>query len=206
MTYVSSVYSLKINSLDGFSDLLGEFDNHVCLHVNIATKTGYTPKTKKLWSYARTAKHLYELQQLHDMFSGHGFSVIGYPCGQFGGMENGNNEEILHNIRTTYPFVTFPVTEKIEVNGPNEHAIWSFLKGNQVRAIDDNPADNSELAIAGQNRAGQSVMRIPNNYEKFLTSRDGRCYWRFNWSESAISEKSIVVGSPSVIEIIREIL
>lgn len=204
--YVDSVYSLKIDAIDGFSDLLSELDGYVCLHVNIATKTGYQPKTKKLWSYARTAKHLHELQQLHELYSDRGFSVIGYPCGQFSGMESGSNEEIFTNIKQTYPFITFPITEKIDVNGPNEHKVWAFLKGNQVRAIDDNPADNSAAASAGQNRAGQSVMRIPNNYEKFLTDRNGRCYWRFNWSESAISTKSIVVGSPSIRDIIEEIL
>lgn len=204
--YTNSVYSLKINSIDGFSDLLAEFDGYVCLHVNIATKTGYEPKTKKLWSYARTAKHLHELQQLHDMYSARGFSVIGYPCGQFSGMEAGDNDEILKNIKDVYPFITFPIAEKIDVNGINEHKVWAFLKGNQVRAIDDNPADNSQAAAMGQNKAGQSVMRIPNNYEKFITDRSGRCYWRFNWSESAIADKSIVVGSPSIREIIEEIL
>lgn len=205
MMYVNSIHEIQINHLDGTPDMLKDLSGYVCLHVNIATKTGYTPKTKKLWSFARTAKHLFELQQLHEKFKDKKFSVIGYPCNQFSEMENGSNEEILLNIKTNYPFVSFPISQKIEVNGTNEHDVWKFLKGNQVRAYDDTAADTSNAASVGQNKAGGSVMRVPNNYEKFLTNREGRHYWRFNWSESPISQ-SVVVGSPSIIEIIEEIL
>lgn len=202
---VLSVHDIRISSIDGKEHMLAEFSGYVCLHVNIATKTGYVPKTKKLWSYARTAKHLFELQKLHEMFKDNKFTVIGYPCNQFHNMEQGTNEEILENIKSTYPFVTFPISEKINVNGPDEHDVWRFLKGDQVRAVDDTAADTSKLANDGQNKAGGSVMRIPSNYEKFITNRHGKQYWRFNWAESPISP-ALTVGSPSVIEIIKEIL
>lgn len=205
MTY-GSVHQIQISALDeSTDDLLGPLLGHVCLHVNIATKTGYLPKTKPLWSWARTAKHLYELQQLHDMFRGKNFAVIGYPCNQFGEMEQGTDREILENLKTNYPFVTFPITTKVDVNGPAKHAVWKYLGGDEIRAVDDTAADTSKTAATGQNIAGGSIMRIPNNYEKFLTNRAGRNYWRFNWGDSPIGP-AVAVGSPSVVEVISEIL
>ena len=205
MTF-TSVHDIQIGALDeSTDDLLGPLLGYVCLHVNIATKTGYKPKTKPLWSWARTAKHLYELQQLHDMFKGQNFAVIGYPCNQFQEMEQGTDEEILYNLKANYPFVDFPISKKVDVNGPHKHAVWKYLGGDEVRASDDTAADTSQTAVAGQNRAGGSIMRIPNNYEKFLTSRSGRNHWRWNWGDSPLGS-AVAVGKPSIIEVIGELL
>ena len=206
MNNVSSVYEIPIRSLDGSTNtLLKSLEGFVCLHVNIATKTNYQPKTKKVWSYARTSKHLYELQQVHNLYKHKNFSVVGYPCNQISDMELGSDDEILKNIQDNYPFVTFPISHKVEINGQNEHPVWTFLKGGQIRAVDDTPADTSVAASNGQNKAGGSIMRIPNNYEKILTTRSGQLDVRFNWAESPISE-SIVLGYPSIREMIERIL
>jgi len=138
------------------------------------------------------------------MFSDKGFSVVGFPCNQFGEMEPSNNEDISQFISEAYPFVTFPITEKVEVNGPNEHQIWSFLKGDTVRAFDDNKADGSDRAADGQNLAGQAIMRIPHNYEKFMVSRDGQQVGRFNWADLPLAEKPLAAGSSwTVIEAVK---
>jgi len=100
---VTSVYSIKINSIDGTGDLLSSVKGNVCLFVNIASKAGYQPKCSKLWSHARTTRQLWELQKLHEMFDG--FSVVGFPCNQFGGMEPLGNIEINDFIKKFYPFV-----------------------------------------------------------------------------------------------------
>lgn len=206
MSKIDSLFNIPINSLDFKTDnLLGELDGFVLLHVNIATKTGYTPKTKNLWSYARTAKSLWELQKLHEMFAHKNFSIVGYPCNQFNSMEQGTNEEILRNIKQNYPFVTFPITEKVDVNGKNAHDLWKFLNGQQIRSIDDTLANTSENAQAGQNKAGEPTMRIPNNYEKFISDRNGKNYRRFNWADSPI-DISVTVGTSSIIDSIGEIL
>jgi glutathione peroxidase len=206
MSHIDSLFDIKIRSLDLSTDnLLGELEGFVLLHVNIATKTGYKPKTKGLFSYARTAKSLWELQKLHEMFNHKKFSVVGYPCNQFNGMEQGTNEEILKNIKQNFPFVTFPISEKVNVNGQDAHNVWKFLNGEQIRSVDDTLADTSENASIGQNKAGAPIMRVPHNYEKFLTKRNGGHYRRFNWADSPLYG-SVTVGTSSIIDSIHELL
>jgi len=206
MSHINSLFDIKISSLDLSTDnLLGELEGFVLLHVNIATKTGYKPKTKSLLSYARTAKSLWELQKLHEMFNHKKFSVVGYPCNQFNGMEQGTNEEILKNIKQNFPFVTFPISEKVDVNGKDAHNVWKFLNGVNIRSVDDTLADTSENAFMGQNKAGEPTMRVPHNYEKFLTDRRGGNYQRFNWADSPI-RGSVTVGTSSIIDGISELL
>ena len=199
-----SVFNMPIKSIDGTFDVMDSVRGKVCLFTNIVTKAGYEPRCSPIWSYARAARQLWELQQLHEMFSDKDFSVVGFPCHQFGDMEPSDNEDINQFISEAYPFVTFPITEKVEVNGPNEHQIWSFLKGDILRAFDDNKADGSDKAAAGQNLAGQAIMRIPHNYEKFMVSRDGQQVGRFNWADLPLSEKPLAAGSSwTVIEAVK---
>jgi glutathione peroxidase len=197
---IVSVYSLKIKSIDGQDDILSSVDGKVCLFVNIVSKAGYEPKCSKVWSYARTMRQFWELQQLHELF-GEDFSVVGFPCNQFYKMEPLDNEQINAFIKETYPFVTFPITEKIDVNGPNEHPVYTYLKGPETRRKDDTRADNSESASAGQNLANQAISRIPSNFEKIIVSREGQHVMRFrftNWpmaDESLINESDLTIKS-----------
>lgn len=201
---IKSVFDMPIKSIDGTFDVMDSVRGKVCLFTNIVTKTGYEPKCSPVWSYARAARQLWELQQLHEMFADKGFSVVGFPCNQFGEMEPSDSEDINQFISEAYSFVTFPITEKVEVNGTNEHQIWSFLKGDIVRAFDDNKADGSDKAAAGQNLAGQAIMRIPHNYEKFMVSREGQQVGRFNWADLPLADKPLAAGSSwTVIEAIK---
>jgi glutathione peroxidase len=201
---VTSVFDIPILSVDGSVNVMDKIRGNVCLFTNIVTKTGYSPKCSPIWSYVRAAKQLWELQQLHEMFADKGFSVVAFPCNQFGEMEPAGNSDIAQFVSDAYPFVTFPITEKVEVNGPNEHQIWSFLKGDVIRAFDDNKADGSDRAADGQNLAGQAMMRIPHNYEKFMVSRDGQQVGRFNWADLPLAEKPLAAGSSwTVVEAVK---
>jgi len=204
---MDNVYSIKIKSLNGEEDFLGQHDGKVTLMVNISSKFGYKPQCSPLWSYVRTSRNLWELQKVHDEFKDRGFSVIAFPCNQFGKMEPGSNEEINNFIKTNYPFVTFSISEKVEVNGKNEHEVFSFLKGKEKRAYSDTTADGTEAASIGQNLAGQAIARIPHNYEKFLISRNGIVVSRFNWQDMPLDEEPRVMGAGWTIrEAIDELL
>jgi len=192
--FPDSVYDIKINGLNGDTDILSLRKNKISLFVNIATKCGYSPTCSPVWSFARTSKQLWELQKVHEMYSEHGFSVVGFPCNQFGEMEPSANEEIHQFISKNYPFVTFPISEKIDVNGQNEHLVYNYLKGPEIRNHDDSTADMSDAAKRGQNLAMQAMMRIPHNWEKFLISVEGKSIARFNWQDTPLAEKPLYAG------------
>src|SRR6188508_937265 len=134
-----SVYEIPIAKLDGSPDLLGPEAGHATLMVNVASKCGLTPQ--------------YEgLERLHEKYADRGFSVLGFPCNQFLEQEPGTAEEIATFCSTTYG-VTFPLYEKIEVNGDDRHPIYDEL----TKVADDKGHDGD----------------IRWNFEKFLLSPDG---------------------------------
>jgi glutathione peroxidase len=202
-----SLYSFTASSIDGRENYLAEFKGKVTLVVNIASKFGYEPHCSKLWSYARTCRQLWQLQTVHNEFKDRGFSVLAFPCNQFGSMDPGSNEEISNFIKTNYPFVNFPIFEKVEVNGKNEHELYSNLKGLEKRNYSDTTADGTAQALAGQNLAGQAVARISHNYEKFLVGKDGTMIARFNWQDMPLDEVPRIQGAGWTIrEAIDEVL
>ncbi|MFM9003843.1 MAG: glutathione peroxidase, partial [Acidimicrobiaceae bacterium] len=102
-----SVYNTKIAGLSGQADLLSSLKGSVTLVVNVASKCGLTPQYTAL-------------EALHEQYSAQGFSVLGVPCNQFGAQEPGSAAEIATFCSTSYG-VTFPMSEKIEVNGAGRH-------------------------------------------------------------------------------------
>jgi glutathione peroxidase len=140
-----SVYDTSLNSLDGDQGILGEQKGNVTLLVNVASFCGLTPQ--------------YEgLERLQKTYADRGFSVVGFPCNQFLGQEPGSAEEIEQFCSTTYG-VTFPLMEKIDVNGDDRHPIYAEL---------------TEKADAEGN-AGD----ITWNFEKFLLSPKGEIVARY---------------------------
>src|SRR4030088_1947752 len=141
-----SVYDdVSIAALDGSQLDLSQFKGTATLVVNVASRCGLTPQ------YAG-------LEQLHERFKGKGFSVLGVPCNQFGGQEPGSPEEIATFCSTSYG-VTFPLTEKVDVNGEGRHPLYS-----QLTSVDD-----------AEGAAGD----IQWNFEKFLISPEGEIVARF---------------------------
>ncbi len=108
-----SLYDVPLRTLSGEPASLGDHTGKALLVVNVASKCGLTPQ------YAG-------LEELHERYADRGFSVLGFPCNQFFGQEPGTNEEIATFCSTTYG-VTFPMTEKVEVNGPDAHPLFQRL-------------------------------------------------------------------------------
>lgn len=140
-----SVYETKIAGLTGENDLLNSIKGSVTLVVNVASKCGLTPQYTAL-------------EALQKEFSAQGFTVLGVPCNQFGAQEPGSASEIETFCSTNYG-VTFPISEKIEVNGTGRHALYQAL----TQVTDD------------EGHSGD----IRWNFEKFLVSRDGAVVSRF---------------------------
>jgi len=108
-----AIYDVPINSLDGTPFDLGSFADKTVLVVNVASRCGLTPQYGGL-------------EALQSRYSERGFSVIGVPCNQFGEQEPGSAEEIATFCSTTYG-VSFPMTEKVEVNGDGRHLLYEEL-------------------------------------------------------------------------------
>jgi glutathione peroxidase len=140
-----TVRDIPVKTLAGQPSSLADVDGTTLLVVNVASKCGLTPQ------YAG-------LEALHERFADRGFSVVGFPCNQFGGQEPGSAEEIATFCSTTYG-VSFPMFEKIEVNGPERHPIYTELTAT---------AD-------AEGEAGD----IQWNFEKFLVGADGAVIARF---------------------------
>ena len=151
-----TVYDFVVTAANGEEKKLQDYKGQVLLIVNTASKCGFTPQ--------------YEgLQTLYEKFSGRGFSVLGFPCNQFGHQEPGTNEEIQNFCQVTYQ-VTFPVFAKVDVNGNEAHPLFKYLK----------------QAVPGVLHSES----IKWNFTKFLINRNGEVIKRYapQTSPEAISE------------------
>jgi len=140
-----TIYDIPIRTLSGEPSSLADLKGKTLLLVNVASKCGLTPQ------YAG-------LERLHERFADRGFSVLGFPCNQFMGQEPGTPEEIAEFCSMTYG-VTFPLFEKIDVNGDARHPLYGAL---------------TEVADA-EGKAGD----IQWNFEKFLVDPNGEIVARF---------------------------
>lgn len=141
-----SMFSTKIKGLTTDGDVLADLAGKVVLVVNVASQCGLTPQYSGL-------------EALHEELSPRGFSVLGVPCNQFGGQEPGSAEEITAFCSTNYG-VTFPLTEKVDVNGPQRHALYQ-----QLTTTADADGHSGDVRW---------------NFEKFLVARDGAVLARFS--------------------------
>jgi len=140
-----SVYDHSAKTLDGQDVSLADYRGQVLLIVNTASKCGFTPQYEGLEALYRTYKD-------------QGFTVLAFPCNQFGAQEPGNAEEIASFCSLTYE-VTFPVLGKIDVNGPSAHPLYAYLKHEQKGLL--------------------GTEAIKWNFTKFLVGRDGEVVERF---------------------------
>jgi glutathione peroxidase len=140
-----TMWDAPIHTLQGTATTLAEFRGKALLLVNVASKCGLTPQ------YAA-------LEALHEKLAPRGFTVIGFPCNQFGAQEPGTAKQIEAFCSATYG-VTFPMTEKVDVNGAGRHPIYRALT-----AVAD-----------ASGHAGD----IRWNFEKFVVSADGSRITRF---------------------------
>ncbi|MCB5363087.1 glutathione peroxidase [Pusillimonas sp. CC-YST705] len=142
---MSDFHSLQARAITGESVDFSSFRNQVALVVNVASKCGFTSQ--------------YEgLEALYQEYKDQGFVILGFPCNQFGHQEPGNAVEILAFCATTYK-VSFPLFEKIDVNGPKTHPVYAWLKEQKPGILD--------------------TEAIKWNFTKFLIGRDGQVIDRF---------------------------
>ena len=140
-----AIHDHEIRRLDGTPLDLGDLRDKATLIVNVASKCGLTPQYE-------------QLERIHERYAPQGFTVLGVPCNQFLGQEPGTPEEIATFCSTTYG-VTFPLTEKVDVNGDERHPLYDELT--QVPDADGKDGD------------------ITWNFEKFLVAPGGEKVIRF---------------------------
>ena len=140
-----SIFDLELNALDGTPAVLDNARGKVGLFVNVASKCGLTP-------------HYTGLQELYEKYGSDKFTVVGFPCNQFGAQEPGSAEEISEFCSLNYG-VTFPLSEKLDVNGDDRHPLYAEL----TKAADADGKDGD----------------ISWNFEKFLVGTDGDVIARF---------------------------
>jgi glutathione peroxidase len=139
-----SIYDFTAKSLAGEEVPLRRFEGQVLLIVNTASACGFTPQYRGL-------------EALHQQFSPRGFAVLGFPCNQFGGQEPGDAGQIANFCESNYA-ITFPMFNKIDVNGGNEHPLYKYLK---------------------HEKSGLLGPSIKWNFTKFLVDRSGKVVGRY---------------------------
>ena len=133
-----SFYDLTINAIDGKVMNMADYKGKYVLCVNVASKCGYTPQYE-------------DLEKLYEQYQGK-LVIVGFPCNQFLGQEPGTSEEIVSFCQKNYG-VTFPLTEKIDVKGKNQHGIYQWLTQKSLNGVADG--------------------NVKWNFHKFLISPEG---------------------------------
>jgi glutathione peroxidase len=136
---MAGIYDFSARSLAGEQVALKRFEGQVLLIVNTASACGFTPQYKGL-------------EDLHRKLSPRGFAVLGFPCNQFGGQEPGDASQIEQFCAGNYA-ITFPMFDKIEVNGAHAHPLFKYLK-------------HQKFGLLGPS--------IKWNFTKFLIDRSGK--------------------------------
>src|SRR4030095_705221 len=147
----TSLYDIALKDIDGKDTSLKKYQGSVLLIVNVASRCGFTPQYKGL-------------EALQKKYQGKDFTVLGFPCNDFGAQEPGTNSEIKEFCDKTYS-VTFPLFDKLHVKGPEQHPLYAALTGKNSPF----PGD------------------IKWNFNKFLISKDGKILKRF---ESKVTPES----------------
>jgi glutathione peroxidase len=142
---MDTVYSFTANRIDGENISLASFKGQLLLVVNTASRCGFTPQYQGL-------------EGLYREFKAQGFTVLGFPCNQFGQQEPGDSQEISAFCDLNYG-VSFPLFEKIEVNGEHAHPLFQYLKATAPGVL--------------------GTQAIKWNFTKFLVGRDGKAIKRY---------------------------
>jgi glutathione peroxidase len=143
-SHAQSLYKIPVKDIDHKDTLLATYQGKVLLVVNVASKCGFTPQYTAL-------------EAVYEKYKDKGLVILGFPCNQFGGQEPGTDEQIKLFCSSKYN-VTFPLFDKIDVNGPQRHPLYTTLAGT------DSPFPGD----------------IKWNFTKFLISRDGTILKRFD--------------------------
>ena len=141
---MTNIYQFEAELLEGENKSFSDYEGKVLLIVNTASKCGFTPQFAGL-------------EKLYEKYKDQGFEILGFPCNQFGGQDPGTNDQIGEYCQRNYG-VSFPVFAKVDVKGPEAHAIFRYLT-------------NNSKGLLGSG--------IKWNFTKFLIGRDGKVLNRF---------------------------
>ena len=164
----SSVYDFTVKDDAGKDVSLAEYKDKVLLIVNTATRCGFTPQYK-------------ELEALYEKYAKDGFEILDFPCNQFGEQAPGSIQEI-HQFCTANFDIQFPQFDKIDVNGANEHPLYTFLKSQKGFGGFDTTDQRGKFMdemMRKQDADYDKKSDIKWNFTKFLISRDGRVLKRY---------------------------
>jgi glutathione peroxidase len=162
-TPAAELYEIPVTTIAGEATTLEPYRRQVMLIVNVATECGFTPQ------YAG-------LEALYRRHRERGLAVLGFPCNQFGHQEPGTEQDIREFCSRAYD-VTFPMFSKIDVNGPNEHPLYTMLKRNAPGLL--------------------GTTSVKWNFTKFLVGRDGTVLTRYSPRDTpeAIESDSVFLAA-----------
>lgn len=149
-----SFYDLTYTTIDGNAASMSDFKGKYVLCVNVASKCGYTPQYK-------------QLQALYEKYQDR-LVIVGFPCNQFLGQEPGTNEEIVSFCEKNYG-VTFPLADKLDVKGKNQHQVYQWLTNKTLNGVSDG--------------------NVKWNFHKFLVSPSGEWIGEFSSGVDPLSEE-----------------
>jgi len=163
---MAKLYDFKALNNKGVEVDFAQFEGKPVLIVNTASKCGFTPQYDGL-------------EALYQKYKDRGLVIIGFPCDQFAHQEPGSDEEIAEFCRLNHG-VTFPLMSKIEVNGANEHPVFTFLKAAApAEEYHGLKAKATAKMLKGISKTYQKESDIRWNFTKFLVARDGVTVKRF---------------------------
>ena len=165
----NGIYDITVKDIDGSNVTLANYKGKVLLIVNVASKCGLTPQ--------------YEgLEALYRNYKDQGFEILAFPCNQFLGQEPGTNEEIQSFCSLNYN-VTFPMFDKIDVNGENESPLYTYLKEQApFKGYPEGAEEFAAMLDEIHQKTGTGFDQgdaIRWNFGKFLVSKDGKTILRF---------------------------
>jgi|EP00670_Eutreptiella_braarudii_P005727 glutathione peroxidase len=143
---MTSAHDFVVKDASGQDVKISDYKGQVLLMVNVASKCGFTPQYTGL-------------QALQDKYKDRPFSVMAFPCNQFGGQEPGTNDEVCQFAKNKFS-VTFPIMDKIEVNGSNSSPLWEYMKKEQTGIM--------------------YTKGIKWNFTKFLVDQEGKVLARYS--------------------------
>ena len=165
-TPMENIFSFKANASNGKEIDFQQFEGKVLLIVNTASKCGFTPQFDGL-------------EQLNQKYSDRGLVIIGFPCNQFAEQDPGTNSEIEGFCRLNYG-VTFQITQKVDVNGPDAHPVFEWLKAQApTEEYKGLKAKATHTLLKGMSKSATKEGDILWNFTKFLIARDGTTVQRF---------------------------
>ena len=167
----NTLYDFSVKDLEGEYVSMKDYSGKVLLIVNTATKCGFTPQYK-------------ELEALYEKYQANGFTILDFPCNQFGEQAPGSNEEI-HEFCTLNYNTQFPQFDKIDVNGENQSPLFAFLKSKQgFKGFEQNDTGKMMEQMMGRRDPDfKNNSDIKWNFTKFLVNRQGEVIARFEPSD-----------------------